>query len=432
MTGTFLAEDVFVAGYFPRLTYNARLSTDLQRSLTKYIKSGRGECLAVHGPSKAGKTVLVEKALPPDLAVWIRGDDIQSIDDLYRQIIDQLDLFTSVEVSTSSAEELTVDAGVEVSVIPGMLKFRSGAAPTISSENTRTKRRDKSVSYVAKSELDRKPVPIVIDDFHFIPDHLRVVVAQAIKDLIRRTHVILIAIPHEAFDIVRAQRDMDFRVIGLPVDPWEHDELLEIAREGFELLGVVDTGDAIGNQLATACMGAPFIMQALCLGYVTDVMNLEKTAIPAVDALAPKSWETFFGDIATNRQPASFGALIKGKDSRGQDRIERRFIDGRVTDIYGAILYAVARSGPVQSISAQDLGRTMATFLVDPPKPYSFGATLRHLAEIAEAQRGNGDKPLDYRNGTLEIVDPFLSFYLRYADWKLPAPPSVAEPLTEE
>lgn len=42
------------------------------------------------------------------------------------------------------------------------------------------------------------------------------------------------------------------------------------------------------------------------------------------------------------------------------------------------------------------------------------------MRDIAREARGSGDPALDYKDDELHILDPFLSFYLRYGSWDMP------------
>jgi hypothetical protein len=428
---TYTPDEVFVPGRFPSLTYNERASTDLREEVETYLNTGKGSCLVVYGPSKTGKTVLIERWLPEDYAIWIKGDQIHEVDDLYRHIIDRLDLFTEITVAESTTDTLGGEGGIELNVIPQVLRFKAGASGSASSTNTFTAARNSLPVNVVKRELQAKPVPIVIDDFHFMPQPLRIAVAKAVKDLIRYTHVVLIAIPHQAFEPVENQRDMDWRVVQLPVKPWEDDELLKIAQDGFPLLGIVDHSDTVGKTLAKVSRGAPFIMQALCLDYVVQVARLDRSASPAIDAPAPKDWAAFLRVIANRRKPGVFDALVKGKDPRGVERIPRILKDGRTTEIYGATLYTLSRMGAVRRVNKQEVAAAMDKLVKNAPTASNVSNTLGHLSDIAHEKRGHDDPALDYKDPNLDILDPFLSFYLRHASWELPSPPRTID-VTEQ
>jgi hypothetical protein len=77
----YLTKDVFVAGATPSITYNPRDDRHLEKEMSGYLEQGPGRALTVSGPTKSGKTVLVERSLPQDEAIWMEGPDLRSVDD---------------------------------------------------------------------------------------------------------------------------------------------------------------------------------------------------------------------------------------------------------------------------------------------------------------------------------------------------------------
>lgn len=425
---TYRSDEVFVAGSFPEHTFYGRDDTDLSEILTDYLESGRGNCLVVHGSSKSGKTVLVEKWLPDEFAIWVKGDEIASIDDFYRRIIDELGLFREISVSTSNSVTVgaTAKAGTgrlasEIFKYEVDEKIEQGVHSSESRSNEAL-----SVS-VVKRALKAKPVPIVIDDFHFIDADLRIQLARVIKDLIRHIKVILIAIPQVAFEPVRTLPDMDWRVIDMQVPYWDVDELEQIAVTGFDLLNILDHEGAVGARLARESHGAPIIMQRLCLDYVLKILGLKETSEIQIGAVEPDSWEEFLAAVASARPNQIFGKLAEGRDPRGQKRLTLVTRDKRRTDIYGAILLALSKMEVSIEYDAKSIESKLSVLFENSPPGSSVSQTLTRMADIAEENRGDSDPAISYVKPKLQIVDPFFSFYLRNAAWELPPPRGLIE-----
>lgn len=68
-------QEIFIAGSQPKLTYNPRESLRLESGLTEAI-STPGKVIVVTGPTKSGKTVLVNRILSHDKTIWIDGGAI--------------------------------------------------------------------------------------------------------------------------------------------------------------------------------------------------------------------------------------------------------------------------------------------------------------------------------------------------------------------
>jgi len=85
------AHDVFVPSSFPEHTYVARGDEDLEDKLRFALKT-KGQIVSLSGPSKSGKTVLVEKVVGKDKLVPIVGAGIQKPDDVWTRVLDWIDV----------------------------------------------------------------------------------------------------------------------------------------------------------------------------------------------------------------------------------------------------------------------------------------------------------------------------------------------------
>ncbi len=63
--GKYEYQDVFVAGGFPRYTYNPRLELQLEGKVHRVLEKAY-KLIIVTGHTKSGKTVLVRSILPRD------------------------------------------------------------------------------------------------------------------------------------------------------------------------------------------------------------------------------------------------------------------------------------------------------------------------------------------------------------------------------
>lgn len=417
MTEALLTKNVFIAGRYPPLTYSSRDERSQEAELRAYLDD-QGKALTISGPSKSGKTVLVEHVIPADEAIWINGNDIETVDDLYRRIVEWYGLFDALEVQGQSGKSLNGQIGLNAGVVDASL------GGTLAKSKATKQSRTRPIDVVAMSALSDLPVPIIIDDFHYVPADVKHRITRAIKGLIQRTHVIMIAVPHEAFEPLRLEPEMNGRIWSQAILPWDEEELVEIATKGFALLNVVDHGEVIAKELASASLGAPFLMQQLCLDYM-HASNIFWTVQPAIDLSVESDWAAFYRRVANRIVPGVFDALVKGPKAHGKSRSPRALKDGTaVTDIYGAILHAIGHLGPRRSIHYTLITQTIAASFTEPPGSQQITASLGHLAAIADERRGSGDAAVDYKNDELHILDPFLSFYLRFGSWELPTAPA--------
>jgi hypothetical protein len=410
-----LTKNVFVAGSAPRITYNPRGERHLEPELFGYLNQGFGRALSVSGPTKSGKTVLVERTLPRDEAIWVEGPDLSSADDFWDAIVDWLGLYDLVEITRTETEGTGRQLGVNVGV-PKLASIDASKKDDAGVTRGVRKTRSQAVATVARTGLEDLGVPIVIDDFHYVGEDAKVPLARAVKTVIPFTKVVLVAVPHEAFDVVRSEADMGGRVSLVAIELWSVQELEFIAHKGFEALNIED-GHGVGTKLAEHSFGAPFLMQDLCYQYAISLGVLQTAAEP-VPTVEPYDWVDFFRRIANRTPPVIFDQLLRGPKTRGQKRIPRVFKTGENTDIYGALLYAIARAGKTR-VTYQELAMILEQSFADPIPGQQIAASLGHMATIALENRGTGDAAVAYKNDELHVLDPFLLFYLTFGTWSV-------------
>ena len=85
------ASEVFIAGGMPRVTYNPRNDLKLEDTLKDYLDNGY-KLISVTGPTKSGKTVLVNKVISTDNCILISGGSITQDTDFWNIILDELEV----------------------------------------------------------------------------------------------------------------------------------------------------------------------------------------------------------------------------------------------------------------------------------------------------------------------------------------------------
>lgn len=410
-----LTRSVFVAGGTPEVTYNPRSARHLESEVQGFLGQA-GKALSVFGPTKCGKTVLIERQLPQDEAIWIQGADMTSAEDLWRRVVDFFGLWDTVEVSTG--QNRGGSGGLSADVNAGIFKVGGSVGESTGSTYQQRSSRTRALADVAREALRAVETPIVIDDFHFVPDHSRQEIARAIKSIIPHCPVIMIAVPYDAFEAVMAEPDLGGRVWHLELKPWNEDELQFIASAGFEALNLVDADGRLGERCSKEAMGAPFLMQQLCYEVCTTRQILKRPALRQTIA-APDQWVSFLERLATRTRPPIFLKLLEGKKPRGTERLMRRFVeDQREFDIYGCVLRAIQKLGAKAVTTYAEINQLLTAPAVLPaPNGQQVGGALAHMSEIADGLRGTGDPAFVYKDERAYLVDPFLRFYLSRGGW---------------
>lgn len=408
--------EVFVPGGLPRVTYNPRESQQLEQRLRDYLDE-RHKVLSLSGPTKSGKTVLLRKVLPP--AVWVSGGSIETSEDFWGALVDGLGLPTGEEAENSDSEgrSTSLSAGGGAGV-PLVIHAEGTAGEGTTKSNSRSRRVsfNRSLMQSALSELGKRPRDhvIVIDDFHYVEPTLQLQIIRALKDpVFQGVAVILASVPHRAFDVVRIEKEMTGRVEQLPIDFWSEDELRGIAETGFSALNLVPSA-ALLERLPPESFGSPHLMQDFCLQLCKEAGIREACPEPT-PFKEPEDWQTFFAVRASATSKSAFDLLRQGPRQR-TDRKERILQDGSATDIDGAVLNAIAATGPKTELPYTELRASLRDVLKsEPPQRHEVTRVLDEMTKIAR-EKIDGEPVVDYDGEleTLYISDPFFAYYLRW------------------
>ncbi|MFF4033071.1 ATP-binding protein [Streptomyces sviceus] len=402
---------VFVAGGAPTITYNPRTELNLEEQIQDYLDEGH-RILSVSGSTKTGKTVLVRRIVPPGEGIWLSGGAIGSAEQFWDSIAEHLGLYTSIERTSDSKDEAWRTTAGQANV--GILKGGIENKEVVGSSTGEKVSRSRNVVTQAREALRGGLTPLVIDDFHYIPQAVQLEIVRSLKDLVfDGLRVIVIAVPHRAYDVVRVEREMTGRVQQVSVGFWSKEELAGIARKGFEALRVVDKDEALISRLAEESFASPHLMQDFCLQLCKA--NGYRYAQDEYRQLVAPDWSSFFADRASMASKAAFDMLARGPRQR-TDRKERQLKSGSVTDIYGAVLAAIAHTGPSTELTYEEIRAALKDVLSsDSPQRHEVTRILEEMTKIATNEI-EGEPVVDYdvELGKLYISDPYFAFFLRW------------------
>ncbi len=328
-----------------------------------------------------------------------------------------MELFQGAEEETSTAVQAKVGGKVTAEANFFIAKGSGEISPEIGRvrETGKTFTRNLSSGVVALKGLRESKIPVVIDDFHYVPKDIQGQLIRALKPLIfEGLPVVVIAIPHRRYDAVKVEREMTGRISPVAIKPWSNAELRFIPETGFGLLNYT-TNDALGNQLAHQSIGSPHLMQEFCRGICG------KLSITATPELAPlevgqDDIRFVFENVADTIGRPIFERLARGPRQRS-DRVPRKLQDGRTVDIYELVLHGLAHIRPgLVSIEYEELRAAIREVSVTQiPQLHEIARVLKHMATIA-ATDTSSTPVLDFEeeDKKLHITDPFFAFYLRW------------------
>ena len=181
------ATEVFVPGAFPQHTYVERRGEGLEGALRDALDTP-GQVVSLSGPSKSGKTVLVEKVVGRDSLITITGASVRSPEDVWIHALDWMD----IPNSTSSSENLSGKIGTSVGG-SGSLQLPLVAKGEVTGSLTGEVGMDRS-SQVLRGrrglaqvvhEIANSDFVILLDDFHYMDRSVQEDVAKGLKEAVR-------------------------------------------------------------------------------------------------------------------------------------------------------------------------------------------------------------------------------------------------------
>lgn len=395
--------DVFVAGGMPSYTYVDRKNLNLEKSLRDELSEGH-KVIAVTGPTKSGKTVLCKKVIGDDNSVWVDAGQIEKSEDFWGALLAALDLPSEVV----EKEEASISAGIRA-LFTLKSELTEGRSIKFASPNKKT----------LLTLMREREMVLVVDDFHYLNDALQTEIIRSLKsEVFLGLKAILIAVPHRAFDAISAEPEMEGRYSHIEIPEWSMSDLRRIAETGFTLLGLnVEAGTV--DKFCAESIGSPLLMQRfcsrLCLRY-----DFQETRSPSID-LRPTSMvlDEIFRGVAKQFGFPTFERLAKGPQSRSRRNPRRLRDDSGSLDIYQAILVAVGRTGPKSKLHHDEIRDAMKSLLrdADLPQKHEVSNALGQMEAIAR-EKLKGEPVMEWSKDYLYLTNPFLMFYMRWADIK--------------
>jgi hypothetical protein len=418
--GKLRATEVFTPGAFPAHTYVERRDKQYEARLRDGLETP-GQVISLSGPSKSGKTVLVERVVGPENLITLTGAGISAPVDVWTRILDWME--SPSEVSKSTTIEGSATLGAEAkggASIPFLAKAEAGGKGEISfggaTSGARVHQRRGLTQVVA--EIGDSDFVVLIDDFHYMPRDVQGEVAKQIKEAARQgVKIVTASVAHRSDDVVRANPELRGRVLAVDLDYWEPHNLRAIAERGFGLLNV-ELNRVTLDDFVTEAAGSPQLMQAICLNAcfelkVRSVCEQRTALTPSKDARR----EIFERTAATTDFRSLVDVLDSGPKTRGTERKTYKFIDGTEGDVYRCILKAVASDPPRLSFDYNEILERVNRIRIDEaPVGSSIIGSCLQMSKLA-LEKFPKERVIDWdeQKLVLDIPDPYLVFYLRWS-----------------
>ncbi|MDC3418336.1 ATP-binding protein [Aquibacillus salsiterrae] len=388
-----LAEQVFKPASFPQYTYISRKSKDLNIDFELRLQQAlkiSGCLTSIVGPSKMGKTVLCEKVIDLENLIEVSGVDFNNKNEFWSIV--------------------GAKAGLPVSGLFSEVDKYEGT--NSQKELNRTEKyllnKDKVINYFKDNGL-----VLVLDDFHYAEEEIQLHIAQQLKDAIRKEFkAIVISLPHRADDAIRKNADLTGRLNLINMEPWQIEELEEIAKRGFNQLGVKINAE-LARKIAIESLTSPQLMQYICLS-ISTLMDLDNIQI---EEISEEVLENAYKFTTVNFEYKDVVKVLKeGPNTRGKQRKIFITSKGKSLDIYGLIVESIADNPPLMGLTIDELKYRIDNIITDSdkkPDKKTIRESLNKLQAILN-EKENIYRVFEWKDNTVHILDPLFLFFLRW------------------
>ena len=414
------ATEVFIPGSFPTETYIKRTEKDYEVALSNAL-SMDGMVVSLSGPSKSGKTVLIERVVGSDNLIPISGASIKDPNDLWNSVLDWMEIPYELQATSKHTDKMGTEIGVSGGAsVFGFAKAETHAKGKLDSENGTEERKTlrRAGSKQVIQEIAQSDYVILVDDFHYIPSEIQSEVARQIKDVAsKKVKICAAAVAHRGDDVLRANPDLRGRLQNIDLPYWDITNLKQIAILGFQKLNVNFDLNTL-ETLAREAAGSPQLMQLICL-QTCFVKNL-RSRLPAMAQiiLDQQDLKNIFEQTSSATDHRSFFEVLDcGPKLRGKERKIYNFHDASTGDVYRCILKAIAADPPALSFDYDSLvTRTRAICSGEFPTGSSLSGSCGQMIKLAQENFPN-ERAIDWdtEKEVLDIPDPYLLFYMRWS-----------------
>lgn len=212
---------------------------------------------------------------------------------------------------------------------------------------------------------------------------------------------------------MRANPELRGRLAAIDIGYWSEDHLELIAKKGFPVLNI-DLAPSVVSRLSRESLGSPQIMQSLCLNlcFVKNISH-KKAELERVEVSDFDIKEIFRRTATLSDWSSLLGEIHSGPRQRGTERKIFDFTDGTKGDVYRAVLLSLVQDPARLSLRYDEiLSRVKSICVGEVPVGSSINAALEQIAKLSQ-DINDGNSIIEWDEDVLDIVEPYLLFYLR-------------------
>jgi hypothetical protein len=408
MASRLTIEEVFTPGGNPSVTYVDREQLGLENKLRSALRH-KHAFVVVSGPTKCGKSVLSKRVLRDRSVVTVQGGLVDSIEDFWKLISHQLRIPSSATTTSTSTRTGTWLLEASASFI-GWIQGKTSATTALAKQRSQAANYVHVLSLDAIDELRRRQATLLIEDFHYIGSGIQRSIIRALRSAVfDGLQVVILAVPHRAFDLAEVEGEVEGRIEHIDIPNWSLEDLLEIPEKGFSALQL-DVARNIQRRICEDGFGNPLLVQEIC--YEFSETRLRQRPNSTTSNLAAEL-AAVYNSVAIRKGLNRFDILTQAPAPEGAPVILLR--DQTRIDLNNAILGAIARTGPEPTATLEVIRGSLEAL--------TGGASIDReqvesaLIAMTKAVAKGNSAPFEWEpnRAMLNISDPFLLFYLRWA-----------------
>lgn len=255
-------KDVFVPVGLPEVTFVKR--PNLERSVLSWELS-EAKHLLIFGPSKSGKTTLWKKYVPSTKVIKIPCNATKKIEDVYSEILYELNSFYESERTRSSGKNSAVAAELQsiIGIGTGKISGSLGSISSLSDKQVRVSEPVLGSNLVIRFLKPSKKI-IILEDFHYVNSDFKFALSEDLKAFSdEKCPWILVGVQHKTSGLLSYNLDLSQRISELPVEGFSDENLQKIIELGETALNIRFSLD-IRNSIVKEAIKSASIVQNIC------------------------------------------------------------------------------------------------------------------------------------------------------------------------
>ncbi len=242
--------------------------------------------IIIYGASKQGKTSLTNKHLTEEEYIKVNCSPTSTTLDLFNSIVRQLnvEILETTEITNTIGGEIKV--GLKAKIRIPLLGGADAETETTGKKEKETGKSYKTIDFNLALAQDLSELlrninfnkRIILENFHYLDEDVQKQLSIDLR-IFEDYNIlfIILGIWREKNRLAQFNGDLLDRVIEVPVEPWEKDDLKKIITEGLPLLNV--SFENIVDYIIDSCFDSVGVFQEICKEscYAAEVNETQST-----------------------------------------------------------------------------------------------------------------------------------------------------------